>query len=198
MSSTAVVDKPVETSTEEEVPKWRVERDTHGQESIAQKIGNLTRQAEVVNPDGDKFPYVRASLAYNRGENQESAFLTLYIYGVKESADADDSTRPSTEELQTLASKLKGRVKVQGKHDVKPSRHLVDGLKAELGLDADDRSNDYVNALFFGGQESMTLFIRQNQLDIENTFDDGTERRPITLLPPIGDGTSKEDPKSIF
>lgn len=184
-------------ATTEEVPKWRQERDAHGQESVAQKIGNITRPAVLVKPDNGKQPHIRMSMAVNRGEDQESSFLTVYIYGGKESAEASDDTKPSVEELQAFADGLKqGRVKVQGKHDVRPSRDLADKLRSALGVAADDRTNEFVNALYFGGQESITVFVKRDQLDLEASFNNAKSYDPIKLLPLIGDGTGSSSPKT--
>lgn len=193
--TTATPEAPA--STTEETPRWQIERDTHGPESVAQLIGNLTRDAVVEVPEDDKKPYIWGGLAVNRGEDQPATFYTYYIYGVKDNADADESTRVSVEQLEEFASSLvKGqRVKLQGRTDLRPINEelYAEACKAfgvEPGSDA-SKENKALREFFFAVRPTVRTFINRQELDLENTFDK-KGRRPMTLLPAIG-GDSSDD-----
>lgn len=200
----AAVEADIEEAVEEAEEKslWQQERDKHGWESMVQLFGHLSADAKMTDPGDGKFPYVTARIAVNRGENMDASFITCYIRGVKESSSANDNTRPDASEMETLASLLKrgDRIKVQGKLDVRPARQdLYKQLLKRLKLSENEAKSDPVaKEFFFGTSTSVTLFIQRDQLDLDDTYDDNTKRRPITLLPHIGDVENRENPKSPF
>jgi len=181
---------------------WQQERDKHGWESMVQLFGHLAADAKLVEPEGDKFPYVQARIAVNRGEDMDASFITFYVRGVKENSTADDSTRPTSEELAELVSHLKRgqRVKLQGKVDIRPVRQdLYKQLIERLGISEEQAKSDPVaKEFFFSSSASVTLFINREQLDLQATYNDASARRPITLLPNIGEESGRENPKTPF
>ena len=199
--ATATVESLVEEVTTkpatESVPRWQVERDTHGPESVSQLIGNLTRDAEVEVPEGDKKPYIWGGVAINRGEDMQASFYTYYIYGVKNDPEADESTRTTVPELEALAARLsKGqRVKLQGRTEIRPiNEELYAEACAAFNVapgSAESKEIAPLREMFFAGRPMIRIFANKSDLDMDGTFDQ-KGRRPVTLLPRIGEDSNSD------
>lgn len=188
-------------STTTSNPKWDHERKTFGPISGCSLIGHLGADSifhpAEQRPDGSMTkPRVSGRLAVSRGEGYDSSWFTFNIYGGT-NASNDESSRPSDEQLQELASKLNKsqRVRIQGVMEFLKTSD--DNYKAaceaiNVAPNSDEaRKIPWLRSLFFGGSARVTMFVTKDQLS-EISSDSG-KARPITLLESISDSSDSDD-----
>lgn len=182
-------------------PKWDHERKTFGPISGCSLIGHLGADAVFhpaeQRPDGSMTkPRVSGRVAVSRGENYDSSWFSFNVYGGT-NANGDDSSRPTDDQLQELASSLSKsqRVRIQGVMEfLKTSEDNYTAACEAINVapNSDEaRKIPWLRSLFFGGTARVTMFVTSDQIaSISNK--DG-KRQPITLLDPIGDSNQSDD-----
>jgi len=177
-----------ESTTSTEAPsKAQLERKKHGSESAAQLIGHLgtpkkdVRKAVLVpaqeREDGtSRQPYIWTTLAVNKGKDFDPSWLFINIYGTAN----DDGMRPSVEDMQAMADLLATgqRVKCQGPIEVRQG-DLFDTPEGQK------RDQSTTIKLFMAPEDVAHV------LDADNL--DAAGRRPLTLLPRIGNDNAGPD-----
>lgn len=175
-----------------ELTKWEAERKLHGPVNTAQQIGHAVRSAEFVAGEDGKRDSVWFTIAISRGEDYEDSFYRVNIYGVTKGQDGDESTRPSSEDMQNLAEQITvgQRLKLQGMIDAVPFRASQKFADLAALLDVDPEDQDAVkavpalNAAYWSANPQIVLFVNTDDLPVPHNKEG---RRPITLLPKVGE-----------